>query len=48
MSLKELFVTGILQESHNPLKFTKHIFLSLRLFLSSCFHAVNGILLEPT
>ena len=48
MSLKELFVTGILQESRNPLKLTKYVFLSLCLFLSLCFHAVKGIRLEPT
>ena len=40
------FVTVILQESSNPLKFTKYIFLYLCLFLSSCFHAVKTICIE--
>ena len=48
LSLKESFVNRTLQESRNPLKFTKYIFLSLCLFLSSCFHAVKGIWIEPT
>ena len=48
LSLKELFFTGILQESRNLLKFSKYICLSLCLFLFSCFHAVKGTRLEPT
>ena len=48
LSLKKLFVTGILQESRNLLKFSKYICLCLCLFLSSCLHAVKGTWLEPT
>ena len=40
LSMKELFLSAITKPSE--------VFLSLCLFFSSCFHAVNGKQLEPT